>query len=213
MVLGVAMAVTAWWLPHTPPGALRRHREAASTGYWSALLRLLGNGTYLVLIGAYLLMAASFVIQAFYSPVRLEDLGMSRAWIGLAQSLGVVWEIVLFFGRTALVNRLGLRGSIALGCGALLVRQVLFAWVDHLWVLALSYLLVGTTVVLFHIGVNLLVAALAEREVKSTAQTFLTLCSSGLGCSGLARCWPARPGCCCSSAEVTCSVSAVSLGR
>jgi len=113
--------------------------------------------------------------------VRLEDLGMTRPWIGLVQSLGVVWEVGLFLGRTAVVNRLGVTGSLFVGCGALLVRQLLFAWVDNLWVLALSYILVGTTVVLFHIGVNLLVAVMAGREVKSTAQTVLTLCGSGLG--------------------------------
>jgi predicted MFS family arabinose efflux permease len=183
MTLGVIMAVTALWLPHTPPGALapRQAGSEAPTTYWPSLRRLLRNVNYLILIGAYLLMAASFVIQAFYSPVRLEDLGMTRPWIGLVQSVGVLWEIALFFARSAIVNRLGVTGSIVAGCVALLVRQLLFAYADNLWVLAASYLLVGTTVVLFHIGVNLLVAAMAEREVKSTAQTILTLCSSGIG--------------------------------
>jgi len=181
MALGVVMAVTAFWLPHTPPGALRQPGSEAPTAYWPSLRRLLRNANYLVLIGAYLLMAASFIIQAFYSPVRLEDLGMSRPWIGLVQSVGVLWEIALFFARTAIVNRLGVTGSIVAGCGALLARQLLFAYADNLWILAASYILVGTTVVLFHIGVNLLVAAMAEREVKSTAQTILTLCSSGIG--------------------------------
>jgi hypothetical protein len=181
MGLGLSMSVAAAWLPHTPPGAFAKPGAAAGPGYWVGLRRLLRDPAYLVLIGAYLLVAASFVIQAFYSPVRLEDLGMSRPWIGLVQSLGVVWEVALFLGRTSIVNRLGVTGSMFVGCGALLVRQLLFAWVDNLWVLALSYILVGTTVVLFHIGVNLLVAVMAGREVKSTAQTILTLCSSGLG--------------------------------
>ena len=181
MGLGLSMAVAAAWLPHTPPGAFARPGATAGPGYWVGLRRLLRDPAYLVLIGAYLLVAASFVIQAFYSPVRLEDLGMSRPWIGLVQSLGVVWEVALFLGRTSIVNRLGVTGSMFVGCGALLLRQLLFAWVDNLWVLALSYILVGTTVVLFHIGVNLLVAVMAGREVKSTAQTILTLCSSGLG--------------------------------
>jgi MFS family permease len=181
MGLGLAMALTAFWLPHTPPGALSRPGGPVTPGYWVGLKKLLSNPSYRVLMGAYLLMAASFVIQAFYSPVRLEDLGMTRPWIGLVQSLGVVWEVGLFLGRTTVVNRLGVTGSLFVGCGALLVRQLLFAWVDNLWVLALSYILVGTTVVLFHIGVNLLVAVMAGREVKSTAQTVLTLCGSGLG--------------------------------
>jgi MFS family permease len=181
MALALSMAITAFWLPHTPCGAVRTAATPLAGGYWPSLRRLLRNVNYLILIGAYLLMAASFAIQAFYSPVRLEDLGMTRPWIGMAQSVGVLWEIALFFMRTAIVQRLGVKGSIAAGSAALLVRQLLFAFGDNLWVLALSYMLVGTTVVLFHIGVNLLVAAMAEREVQSTAQTILTLCSSGLG--------------------------------
>ena len=34
---------------------------------------------------------------------------------------------------------------------------------------------------LYHIGISQLVEAIAGREVKSTAQTLLVLCSSGLG--------------------------------
>jgi PPP family 3-phenylpropionic acid transporter len=179
--VAMAMAVAAWWLPRTAPGAARRQSNSPSQTYWHGLRQLLGNVDYLVVLGAYLLVAASFTIQAFYSPIRLEDLGMPRPWIGLVQSLGVVWEIFLFFGRAAIVNRLGLGGSVAVGCGALMARQLLFAGADSLWILGLSSLLVGTTVEMFHIGVNLIVAGMAGREVQSTAQTLLTLCSSGLG--------------------------------
>jgi predicted MFS family arabinose efflux permease len=179
--LALAMAAAACWLPHTPPGAVQRLGDLPSPGYWTGMRRLLRNVDYLVVLGAYLLMAASFTIQAFYSPIRLEDLGMSRPWIGIVQSLGVAWEIVLFLGRAWIVQRLGLGGSVAVGCVALTLRQLLFASADNLWVLGLSSLLVGTTVVFFHIGVNLIVAALAAREVQSTAQTLLTLCSSGIG--------------------------------
>jgi hypothetical protein len=179
--LAFAMAAAAGWLPHTPPGAVHRPGERAPLGYWGGMRRLLSNVDYLVVLAAYLLMAASFNLQTFYSPVRLEDLGMPRPWIGMVQSLGVLWEIFLFFGRTAIVNRLGLGGSVAAGCAALVVRQLLFVGADNLWVLGMSSILVGTTVVFFHIGVNLIVAGLAGREVQSTAQTLLTLCSSGIG--------------------------------
>jgi hypothetical protein len=173
------MVVTAFYLPHTPPGAARH--LTPSIGYWKALRKLLGNTTYRVVIVSYLLVSASFAVQAFYSPPRLEDLGMPRPWIGMVQSAGVLWEIVLFMGRGAIVTRLGYGGSILIGCLVLLVRQLVFVWVDNLWVLAASYLLVGTTIVLYHIGVSLVVEAVAGPEVKSTAQTVLTLCSSGLG--------------------------------
>jgi uncharacterized membrane-anchored protein YitT (DUF2179 family) len=67
------------------------------------------------------------------------------------------------------------------GCLVLTVRQLLFAYVTNLPVLAISYLLVGVTVVFYHIGVSILVDAIATVEVKATAQTLLVLCGSGLG--------------------------------
>jgi MFS family permease len=182
LAFALAMAALSFALPHTPPGAARRVGEdPLRLGYGAAIARLLRNPGYLVVLGSYFLVSASFAIQAYYSPPRLEDLGMARAWMGPAQSIGVIWEIVLFRWRSVLVNRLGYSGSVLIGCAALVVRQLLFACSDNLWVLAASYLLVGTTVVLYHIGVSLLVEAIAGPEVKATAQTLLVLCSSGLG--------------------------------
>ena len=174
--------LTPCYLFNTPPGTVRRtDLDATRLGYWAGLRRLRRNPSYLVVLGSYLLIAASFAIQAYYSPPRLLDLGLARAWIGPIQSVGVIWEILLFRWRSIIVNRLGYSGSVLIGCLALVVRQLLFAYTDNLWLLAASYLLVGTTVVLYHIGVSLLVEAIAGREVKSTAQTLLVLCSSGLG--------------------------------
>ena len=180
--LCLAMGAVSFTLPHTPPGTVRRTEpDATRLGYWAALRRLLRNPSYLIVLGSYLLIAASFGIQAYYSPPRLLDLGLARAWIGPIQGVGVIWEILLFRWRSIIVNRLGYSGSVLIGCLALAIRQLLFAYADNLWLLAASYLLVGTTVVLYHIGVSLLVEAIAGREVKSTAQTLLVLCSSGLG--------------------------------
>ena len=180
--LCLAMMAVSFALPHTPPGATHKTEPGTTRlGYWAGLRLLLRNPSYLVVLGSFLLVSASFAIQAYYSPPRLEDLGMARAWIGPAQSIGVIWEILLFRWRSIIVNRLGYSGSVLIGCLALVARQLLFAYADNLWVLAASYLLVGTTVVLYHIGVSLLVEAIAGQEVKSTAQTLLVLCSSGVG--------------------------------
>lgn len=182
MLCCLGMVGVSMCLPHTPPGAVPQGvATRPAIGYGRAVRQLLRNPNYLVVLSSYFLVSASFAIQSFYSPPRLEDLGMPRPWIGLVQSVGVVWEIALFRWQAAIVNRLGFAGSVAVGCLALVLRQVLFAWVDNLWVLSASYLLVGTTVVLYHIGVGLLVDAIAGVQVKATAQTLLVLCSSGLG--------------------------------
>ena len=182
MALSLGMAGLSLVLPATPPGAGRRGRSSGpGLGYAEAVGRLLKNPNYLVLLISYFLISASFTIQAFYSPPRLADLGLSRAWMGPVQSIGVAMEILMFRYRSVVIGHLSYAGSILFGCLVLTVRQLLFAYVNNLPVLAISYLLVGVTVVFYHIGVSILVDAIATVEVKATAQTLLVLCGSGLG--------------------------------
>jgi MFS family permease len=181
-VLALLAAAAAWFAPHTPPGAARgASDEQRRLNYWKAARLLMGNLNYLAILVSFFLVAASFSIYAYYSSPHLEDLGLHRAWIGPVQSAGVLLEIALFRWRTRLIGRSGYAKPILIGCMALVVRQLLFACCSHLAILAASYLLVGVVVVFYHIGVSILVDRIASSEVRSTAQTLLVLCGSGLG--------------------------------
>lgn len=181
-LLALTAAAAAWFAPHTPPGA-GRHRATglATLDYWTAARLLLRNLNYLAILVSFFLVAASFSIYVYYSSPHMEDLGLHRAWIGPVQSVGVILEIALFRWRTQLIGRAGYATPILVGCVALIARQLLFAWCSHLGILAGSYLLVGVVVVFYHIGVSILVDRIASSEVRSTAQTLLVLCGSGLG--------------------------------
>jgi MFS transporter, PPP family, 3-phenylpropionic acid transporter len=169
-------------LPHTPPGARQPRADGSpALGYWPAARQLLANPDYRAILLSFFLVASSFAVYGYYSSPRLEDLGMSRAWIGPVQCVGVVLEIFLFRWRTRLIGRGNYATPILMGCAAMLLRQLLFAWCGNLWILAGSYLLVGVVVVFYHIGVSILVDRIASPEVRSTAQTLLVLCGSGLG--------------------------------
>jgi MFS family permease len=181
-VLALAAMGAAWFVPHTAPGAHRPRADGTrSLEYWRATRLLMRNPNYLALLVSFFLVAASFSIYAYYSSPHLEDLGMHRAWIGPVQSVGVILEIVLFRWRTRLIGSAGYATPILGGCAALVLRHLLFAWCGHLAILTASYLLVGVVVVFYHIGVSILVDRIAPPEVRSTAQTLLVLCGSGLG--------------------------------
>ncbi len=184
--LGCVLALAAAWgalrLPHTAPGArLPRPDGSPGLGYWPATRRLLGNANYRAILLSFFLMASSFAVYAYYSSPRLEDLGMNRAWIGPVQSVGVLLEIVLFRWRTRLIGRGSYATPILAGCAALFLRQLLFAGCSNLAILTASYLLAAVVVVFYYIGVSILVDRIAGPEVRSTAQTLLVLCGSGLG--------------------------------
>jgi MFS family permease len=182
MGLCLAMAVTAWWLPHTAPGAAKSDLlDAPKAGYWPAVRQLLRNPNYLTVLVSFFLMAGSFSLYVYYSPPRLVKLGLDRAWIGPVQCIGVTVEVILFRWRSLFVHRLRYAVTISIGCLSLMLRHLLMATVDNLWVLGASYLLAGMVIVFYHIGASLLVNTIAGPEVRSTAQTLLLLGGSGMG--------------------------------
>lgn len=182
MGLCVGMAGLSFWLPHTPPRARGpKQAGAAPQLYLPAVQRLMGNVNYLVVLGAMFLVSGSFALTMYYVQPYLETVGVPRPWIGPVQAIGVGAEVILFQFQPAALRRWNYAATISLGCGALALRHVLFAGVETAWVLAASYALTGVVVVFFHMGVSVLVNALAEPEVRATAQTLLGFCSLGLG--------------------------------
>jgi MFS family permease len=182
ILLSLAMVGLSFVLPHTAPGAMTSRKGGlARLGYRQAVRQLFRNPNFVVILGSYFLISASFCLQAFYSPPRLADLGLNIAWIGPVQCVGVVVEVLLFRCRRSVLDRMRYADTVLVGCVVLVIRQVLFAFSDNLPLLCISYVLVGTTVVFYHIGVSIIVDALAGPEVRATAQALLVLCSSGLG--------------------------------
>lgn len=182
MGLGLGMALLCWFLPHTPCGG--RKKTAAADGhpaYLRAVRELLTNPNYLVVLLSMFLLSGSFSLVTFYSPPFLEQLGMPRPWIGPAQAIGVVFEVWLFQHQPGLIRRLNLIRTVVLGCLALVFRNLMFSVLSDLWLLALSYLLAGAFVVLYHIGASMLVNRLATDAVRASAQTMMGICSMGLG--------------------------------
>jgi len=182
--IGIAgsMIVASFWLPHLKPGAIHvTPTHAPGIGYVESVKRLLCNRSYLVVLVVYFLVASSFAIQAIYSAPMLEDAGLARKWIGPSQCIGVILEIILFNWQFKLLARLPLSATILVGIAAMFIRHLIFWLSDNVWLLVGSHVLTGVVVVYHHIGVSVLINTIAPREVKSTAQTLLILCGSGLG--------------------------------
>jgi MFS family permease len=179
--MAFGMAILSFFLPHTPPAHPTGPTSLTPSTYGPALRQLFRNTNFLVLLAAMFLVASSYSLMVYYSPPRLEALGVPRTWIGPAYAIGVVCEIALFQIQPAIIRRWRFRTMILVGCFALIIRHLLYASVDNAWVLALSYVLAGAVIVFFHIGVSMMVNAMVGREIRATAQTLLSLCGQGLG--------------------------------
>lgn len=180
--LAVVMAGVSFRLPHLPPGALHvGPAHAPGLTYLESVKRLLRNSGYVTAIAVYFLVASSFAIQGIYAGPLLEDAGLAREWIGPSQCIGVLVEIALFLWQGKLLSRLSIANTILVGIGAMVVRHLIYWLSDDLWLLVASHALTGVVIVYHHIGISILINAIAPREVRSTAQTLMILVGSGLG--------------------------------
>ena len=180
--LSLLMAAVSLKLPHTKPGSWRVNTLPGEPGrYLPAMRRLLRDSNYVVLFVSMLLIAGSYALMLFYSPPFLVKLGLPRPWVGPVQAIGVIFEIVLLQWQPAFLRRFDFTTVILTGCAALIVRHLMFALLDSVWVLSLSYLLGGMLIVFFHMVVSVLVNSMAALEVRATAQTLLALAGQGLG--------------------------------
>ncbi len=182
----LALALLALLLPRTPPvargGPASDHSKTAGDfSYGAALRRLLARRGFLRVLAAVVLLQAAFAILFYYSPPFIEQAGFAREWLAPIQAIGVVCEIPLFLTLAWVVRRFGYRGTLIIGSLSLLLRHVLFAASAPGWVLLASYVLAGMSVVYYLTAASLTVNALAERPVRATAQTILTLAGPGIG--------------------------------
>lgn len=189
--LEACMAAFALLLPHTPPGVRRRPKialpgpvAARATGrytYREALKRLVHRRGFLRFLVVVFLMHCSFAILFYYSPPYLENAGFAAKWIGPLLCIGVAVEVPLFYFQPTAIRRLGYRTTIAIGCSALLLRQLLYAAPAPPWLLAGSYVLAGVCVVFYLTTVSLALNQLAGPALRATAQSLLLIVGPGLG--------------------------------
>jgi len=181
MGLALAMAAATFLLPHTPPGTAKQGQDIECLPYWVAVRKLLTDPNYVTLVLSFFLIAGSFALFVFFSPLLLIDIGIHRVWIGPIQCIGVLLEVILFQWKPAFLKSWSYPSTILLGCLALLLRQILFAFSANPVLLCLSYLLAGMAIVFYYIDVSILVNVLARVEVRATAQTLLVFFGPALG--------------------------------
>ena len=178
--INVLQCLLVCLLPHTPPLARAKPGDG-ELGYRAAVVQLFRKRGFVGLMGVVVLLHSSFAILFYYSPKFLEERGIDRTWIGPIQSGGVACEVLLFLTLPWALRRLGLRGTLLVGCATMMLRHLLYALDAPPWALAASYVLAGMVVVYYVTVSSIVVNSLASSGLKATAQTLLMLLGSGIG--------------------------------
>ena len=176
-VLAAVTAIYCATLPNTPPLAGDRPRRSG-LGEIATLARGPGMRVYLVLaFGVGLTMP--FVYQVM--PGHLRSIGLDRAWVSSAMSLGQAPEVVGLLALPWIVRRWGYQVTLGVGVAAYMVRFATLAVDPPLWLAVLGIPLHGIGVACFNIGGQVFVDANAPADRRAGAQALNTVLGGGLG--------------------------------
>ena len=175
--LSAATALYCRTLPDTPPLATGGRRGSSLLDVFE-LVRSPGMLVYLV-ISFGLSLTTPFVYQVM--PNYLRSIGMERAWVSTAMSLGQLPEIAMLVGLPWLIRRLGYRATLALGIAAYALRFGTLAFDPPLWLATAGIPLHGVGVACFTVVGQMFVDGRASSDRRASAQSVNTMVTGGLG--------------------------------
>jgi MFS family permease len=175
--LSAITAIYCRTLPNTPP-MISGERKTSSLSDVSELIRSPSMPVYLILAFGVSL-TTPFVYQVM--PNYLRAIGMDRAWVSTAMSLGQWPEVLMLAGLPWLIRRFGYRFTLGLGIAAYAVRFATLAFNPPLWLATAGIPLHGIGVACFSIGGQVFVDGRASDDRRASAQSVNTVITSGLG--------------------------------
>ena len=196
--LALATAFYCRTLPDTPPVVLGDGRRTSSARDVLDLARKPSMGVYL-LAAFGMSLTTPFVYQVM--PNYLRSIGMDRAWLSTAMTLGQWPEVVGLVALPWLIRRLGYRTTLMLGLAAYVVRFGSLATGPGLWLATAGTMLHGFGVSFFTVGGQVFVNARASADRRASAQSINTMITGGLGsllgsllAGEVVALFPGRPG-------------------
>jgi MFS transporter, PPP family, 3-phenylpropionic acid transporter len=168
--LGLVSFVGALLLPRVSRPA---HAVAGSTLIPKPALALLAAG--------FCMAAAHGTLYAFFT-LHLQREGYSVTWIGLAWTLGVLAEIVVFLCLPVLVSRYSLSTILMASCACGVIRFVTIGWGAGIaWLLLAAQLLHAATFGSFHAAAVAAVHKVFPSGAEGRGQTLFSSFAYGAG--------------------------------
>lgn len=178
-IFSIVMGILSFQLPHTPP-------KKEGTKPWAFLeaLKMMKNKNFAIFIVISFVVATELMFYYILTAPFLasEKIGVPRASISGVMVIAQVAEIfVLAILLPYLITRIGIRKILVLGVLAWPARYVIFAIGQPPWLVIASLALHGFCFVFFFAAAFIYVDMVSPRDIRHSAQSFITLVTYGIG--------------------------------
>ncbi len=161
--------------------ALPDFRPPPHTVEGRPLLKVLGDGRFMLFVAAATLIQSSHGVYYAFGTLNWQASGYAEDLIGVLWAEGVIAEIVLFAFGARVLARIGPTRLILLGAIAASVRWFVTGWTDALPVLFVVQALHAFSFGATHLGAIHFIARTVPPSLSATAQSVYAALVMGLG--------------------------------
>lgn len=178
-IVSLIMGFQAFSLPHTPP----RKDSAKPWAFIEALKMLKDKNFLLFIIIAFVVATELMFYYVLTAPFLVsEQIGVSSTSVSAVMVIAQAAEIfVLAFLLPYFLPKYGIRKTLTIGILAWPLRYIIFAIGSPAWLVIASLSLHGFCFVFFFAAAFIYVDTIAPKDIRHSAQSFITLVTYGLG--------------------------------
>jgi PPP family 3-phenylpropionic acid transporter len=176
----LALAAASLALPDKRPQKADAVEAPAIRVRPADVLQLFRSKVFVIFLVAVSIAQASHALLYGFGSLHWEQLGHSKAIIGVLWGVGVAAEVVFFFFSGRLVPRYAPTVLILIGCLAGILRWTVTAFDPAPWLLMPLQALHAFTFALAHFGTMRFLLLYMPAHLRNSAQGLYAACSGGL---------------------------------
>jgi nucleoside transporter len=172
----VALGVFSFVLPHTPPAK-------AGTSPWAFLgaLKLLRDPSFAIFIVIAFIVSTELMFYYVLTAPFLEAIGVESANVPAVMTIAQAAEIGTMLLLPWMLERWGVRKTMAVGILAWPIRYAIFAYGQPKGLVIAALTLHGICYVCFFVVCYIYVNSVASPDIRASAQAFITFVVLGVG--------------------------------
>lgn len=178
-IFSIIMGIQAFTLPHTPP-----RKEGVKPWAFLEALKMMKNKYFAVFVIISFIVATELMFYYNLTAPFLtsEKIGLSSANVPIVMVIAQVAEIfVMALLLPYFITKIGIRNILVIGVIAWPARYIIFAIGKPAWLVIASLSLHGFCFVFFFAAAFIYVDMVAPRDIRHSAQSFITLVTYGIG--------------------------------
>lgn len=174
--ISIILAVFCFALPHTPPA-----KTGANPWAFLAAIKLLRDPSFALFIGIAFVVSTELNFYYILTAPFLQSIGISSANVPAVMTIAQGAEIGTMLALPWMLERWGVRKTMAVGILAWPIRYLVFAVGEPTGLVVAALTLHGLCYVCFFVVAYIYVNSAATPDIRASAQAFITFVTLGAG--------------------------------